>query len=81
MWSWRYEGVGREIASPEGRRFAVSLVLSLLIMLGGIVWTLRIGGECSLIYHRLAHAKDALEGIQQVARVESPSVRVKGRAQ
>jgi hypothetical protein len=77
MWSWRYEGVGKEMGSPEGRRFAASVVLSLLIMLGGIVWTLRIGGDCNLIYHRLAHATEALEGIQQVARAEaSPNGRV-----
>jgi hypothetical protein len=69
------------MASPEGRRFAGSVVLSLLIMLGGIAWTLRVGNDCSLIYHRLAHAKEALEGIQQVARAESPSIRMKGKMQ
>jgi hypothetical protein len=73
MWSWKYEGVGKEMGSPEGRKFAASALLSLLIVLGGILWTLQIGKDGNLLHHRLAHAREALEGIHQVVRANDLS--------
>lgn len=76
--SWRYEGVGEEFGTREGRRFVASLALSLAILTAGIAWTLRVGAECGKLNHRLAHADDALEEMRQIARVPAAT---KGRAQ
>lgn len=70
-WSWRYEGVGKEMQSAEGRRFAGSLVVSLAILLTGIAWTMRIGNDCNKIYHQLAHTHEALDGLREVVKTAS----------
>jgi hypothetical protein len=77
-WTWRYEGVGAEVGSGEGRRFVASLAVSLAILAGGIGWTLHAGKESNKLFHRLAHAEEALDGIRRVA---SAAPQTKGHAQ
>jgi hypothetical protein len=51
-----------ELAETKARaRFAVALALSLLIVLGGIAWTWKVGQANNKLNHRLAHVQEALE--------------------
>jgi len=78
MWTWRYEGVGKEIRSADGRKFILSLAASLAILIGGMIWTMRIGQDCNRIYHHLAHSKEELNGLRLVVAFGDNG---KGRAQ
>ena len=61
-------------ASPENadaqtrRRLTIALILSLLILLTGIVWTLRIGQQSRRISLQLAETRDGLEAMQVYLR-------------
>jgi hypothetical protein len=51
-----------EIVEAKARgRFAMALALSLLIVLGGIAWTWKVGQANNKLNHRLAHVQEALE--------------------
>ncbi len=50
------------------RRFGAALVVSLFIILGGIVWTWRVGQQSNSIYHKLAHTTEGLEDLRRVVK-------------
>ncbi len=55
----------------DDRRFVMSVVFSLLTIVGGIFWTYRIGQLSNHYAHRLGHLEDGLKDMHRiVARVE-----------
>jgi hypothetical protein len=60
------ESAGAE--NRERRLFAVMMVLSLLILMIGMIWTWRLGQETNKVYHNLGHSQDDLQALQEVVR-------------
>lgn len=46
------------------RQFGMALVFSLLILIGGMAWTWRIGKESNLTFHRLSHIREDLDAMK-----------------
>ena len=66
MWTLKYEGTGSSLTkSSDGKRFVLSLFLSLAIVVGGMAWTMRVGKDCNELFHRLSHKQDGLNGMKK----------------
>lgn len=52
----------------ERRLFAVMMVLSLLILMIGMIWTWRLGQEANRVHHNLGHNQDDLQALQEAVR-------------
>jgi hypothetical protein len=52
----------------ERRLFAVMMVLSLLILMIGMIWTWRLGQAANKIHHNLGHSQDDLRVLQEYVR-------------
>lgn len=52
----------------ERRLFAVMMVLSLLILMIGMIWTWRLGQVANRVYHSLGHSQDDLQALQEYVR-------------
>jgi hypothetical protein len=69
MWTWKYEGTGELTKSSDGKRFILSLFLSLAIVVGGMAWTMRVGKDCNQLFHKLSHTVESVDGMKEfVAR-------------
>jgi hypothetical protein len=55
----------------DDRRFVLSVIFSLLTIMGGIFWTFRVGQLANHYAHRLGHLEDGLKDMHRlVARAE-----------
>ncbi len=62
----------RDADAAVRTRFTLALVLSLLIVVVGTVWTWRVGQESNRVAHQLFHTKEGLEGLRHIlARQEA----------
>ena len=60
-----------EPTDPEAlRRWGPLLLLSLLILAGGISWALAIGNDANKLDHRLGHLKEAVSDMRAYVNLE-----------
>ena len=56
--------------ASNARWLALSLTLSLAIVVFGMAWTWRVGQTAGRYYHELSHAQDELTGLRHIASVQ-----------
>jgi hypothetical protein len=57
-----------DVEIKERRLFAAIMILSLLILMIGMIWTWRLGQETNKIHHNLGHSQDDLQVLQEYVR-------------